>query len=87
MGRLIKSVLAMGVAILALPALAVAQEGATVSGRVTNDAGAPLNSASVFLEGMNIGTLTKEDGRYTFVVPAARGKGQQVTISARLIGY
>ena len=87
MGRLIKSVLAIGVAVLALPAMAVAQEGATVSGRVTNDAGAPLNSASVFLEGMNIGTLTKEDGRYTFVVPAARVKGQQVTISARLIGY
>ena len=36
---------------------------------------------------MNIGTLTKEDGRYTFVVPAARVKGQQVQISARLIGY
>lgn len=87
MGRLVKSVLAMAVAILALPALAAAQEGATISGRVTNESGAPLNSASVFLEGMNLGTLTKDDGRYTFVVPAARVKGQQVTVSARLIGY
>jgi len=87
MGRLVKSVLAIVCALIALPALAAAQEGATISGRVTSEAGAPLNSANVFLEGMNIGTLAKEDGRYTFVVPAARVKGQQVTVTARLIGY
>jgi TonB-linked SusC/RagA family outer membrane protein len=87
MGRNVRSVLAIVCALIALPALAAAQEGATISGRVTSEAGAPLNSANVFLEGMNIGTLAKEDGRYTFVVPAARVKGQQVTVTARLIGY
>jgi TonB-linked SusC/RagA family outer membrane protein len=87
MGRIVRSVLAIVCALVVLPAMAAAQEGATISGRVQSESGAPLNSASVFLEGMNIGTLTKEDGRYTFVVPAARVKGQQVAISARLIGY
>jgi TonB-linked SusC/RagA family outer membrane protein len=87
MGRIARSVLAIVAALVAVPALAAAQEGATISGRVTSEAGAPLLSASVFLEGMNIGTLTKEDGRYTFVVPSARVKGQQVTVTARLIGF
>jgi len=87
MGRLVRSAVALVCAVALLPAWAAAQEGATISGRVTSDAGAPLNSASVFLEGMNIGSLTKEDGRYTFIVPAARVRGQSVTVTARLIGF
>ena len=87
MRRLVRSVLAIVCALIAVPTLAAAQEGATISGRVTAETGAPLNSASVFLDGMNIGTVTKEDGRYQFVVPAARVQGQQVTLTARLIGY
>ncbi len=87
MGRLSRFALALVCALAALPALASAQGGTTVAGRVTSDAGVPLNSASVFIEGMSIGTLTKEDGRYSFIVPAARATGQQVTITARLIGF
>jgi TonB-linked SusC/RagA family outer membrane protein len=36
---------------------------------------------------MGIGTVTREDGRYTLVVPAARANGQTATLVARLIGY
>ncbi|HJU87759.1 MAG TPA: SusC/RagA family TonB-linked outer membrane protein [Gemmatimonadaceae bacterium] len=75
------------VALAVLPAMAAAQDGATVSGRVTSDAGAPLASAAVTLQGMNIGTLTREDGRYSISVPAARVTGQQVTVQAQLLGY
>lgn len=87
MGRFVRALFALVCAAVLLPGMAAAQEGATISGQVTSEAGAPLASASVFLEGMNIGTLTRDDGRYSFVVPAARVRGQQVTITARLIGY
>lgn len=86
MGRFVRSAIAIACATALLPAMAAAQ-GTTVSGRVTSAAGAPLNSASVFIEGMSIGSLTDADGKYTFSVPSARAKGQQVTLTARLIGF
>lgn len=63
------------------------QQEAVISGRVTSEAGAPLPFASVFIEEIRQGTLTGNDGTYRLVVPAARATGQQVTLSARLIGY
>ena len=87
MGRSVRSVIAVAAALFALPALAAAQEGVVVSGRVTSDAGAPLASASVLVEGMGVGTITRDDGRYSFIVPAARAHGQQAQLTAKLIGY
>ena len=84
MRPLVRSVLGAVCAVMLLPAFATAQQGATISGRVTSEAGTPLASVSVFVEGMNIGTLTREDGAYTFVVPGARATGQQASITARL---
>ncbi|MGQ0537565.1 MAG: carboxypeptidase regulatory-like domain-containing protein, partial [Gemmatimonadaceae bacterium] len=60
------------VAALFGPALLAAQEAATISGRVTNESGAPVAFAGVFLEGMAIGAQTRENGNYSIVVPAAR---------------
>ena len=88
MGRSVRSVMAFVLAMLALPALAAAQEAVTITGTVTSVEGnAPLNSASVTVEGLNVVALTREDGRYTLVIPAARAHGQTATITARLIGY
>jgi len=87
MGRFVRSAIAIACAAALLPSFAAAQGATTVSGRVASDAGAPLASASVFIEGMNIGSLTDENGNYTFQVPAARVKGQQVALTARLIGF
>jgi TonB-linked SusC/RagA family outer membrane protein len=36
---------------------------------------------------MGVGTITRDDGRYSFVVPAARAHGQQAQLTAKLIGY
>jgi TonB-linked SusC/RagA family outer membrane protein len=72
---------------LALAATAAHAQGTTITGAVRSDAGTPLASASVLLEGMGIGTVTREDGRYTLVVPAARANGQTASLVARLIGY
>ncbi len=79
--------LAGALAVAVLPAFAAAQQGATVTGRVTAEGGAPLSGATVFIDGFNIGSTTDENGRYSFQVPAARVNGQSVTITARRIGY
>src|SRR6476469_6285765 len=68
------------------PGLLAAQQGVTISGRVTNDAGAPLSLASVYIEALGLGTQTAEDGRYQLTIPAARGTGQQVSLGVRAIG-
>ena len=88
MGRSVRSVIAVVCALIALPALAAAQDAVTITGRVTSaEGGAPLGTASVTVEGLGAVTLTRDDGRYTLVIPAARAHGQQATIVARLIGY
>ncbi len=40
----------------------------TISGKVTDDAGAPLANVSVQVKGANVGTLTKDDGTYSLSV-------------------
>ena len=73
-------------ALLALPPLASAQEPATITGRVTS-AGQPLGQVEVAIPTMGLGALTRDDGRYTIVVPAARVSGQSVQLLARRLGY
>ncbi len=62
-------------------------QGTNISGRVTNEAGAPLAGASVFIPSLNLGSQTNDAGRYTFVVAGARAAGQTVTLTARVIGF
>jgi TonB-linked SusC/RagA family outer membrane protein len=82
----VRLLVAAGIAVL-LPASAAAQEGATVTGRVTSDAGVPLAYADVAIPQLGVGTITRVDGRYTFIIPAARVQGQQVSLTVRLVGY
>lgn len=42
----------------------------TITGKVTDDKGAPIPNASVVVKGTTVGTTTKEDGTYSLVVPA-----------------
>ncbi|HEX6559617.1 MAG TPA: SusC/RagA family TonB-linked outer membrane protein [Longimicrobiales bacterium] len=73
--------------LLALPAASFAQQ-ATLTGKVTSGSGQPLQSVSVFIQGLNVGTLTDREGAYSFQVPAARfTDGQSVQLIAQLIGY
>ena len=73
-------------ALLAMPASLFAQ-AATIAGHVTSDAGAPLIGVTVSIPGLGVGSTTREDGRYTFTVPASRVTGQSVTLNARRVGY
>src|SRR5207249_8429135 len=53
----------------------------------TGDAGQPLGQVGVAIPSMGLGALSKDDGRYAFVVPGARVSGQAVTLVARRLGY
>ncbi|HEX9704241.1 MAG TPA: TonB-dependent receptor plug domain-containing protein, partial [Gemmatimonadales bacterium] len=78
---------AAGVVVLSGPAALAAQEGATITGRVTSQSGAPVAYATVAIDQLGVGAFTREDGRYTITLPAARALSQVVTLSVRLIGY
>src|SRR5467141_4153491 len=56
-------------AVLALPALVAAQEPATTTECVTSDAGQPLGQVEIAIPAMELGELSKDDGRFTVVVP------------------
>jgi TonB-linked SusC/RagA family outer membrane protein len=47
---------------------AIAQR--TITGQVTDDKGSPLGRVSVTVKGTNAGTVTKDDGTFSLVVPA-----------------
>jgi hypothetical protein len=51
------------------------QSDATITGRVTSEAGQPLQSVSVFISALNTGTLTRADGMYMLIVPAWSAPG------------
>ena len=74
-------------AFLCLPVAAMAQGGATVTGRVTSETGTPVPGAAVTIEGTGMGTVANDAGRYTLNVPPARAQGQRVTLTARSLGY
>jgi TonB-linked SusC/RagA family outer membrane protein len=87
MSNLLRVLTGVGLLLGVLPAAAAAQQGTTVSGRVTNDADAPVQGASVAIAALGVGTYTNAEGRYSFIVPAAKATGQNVSIAARRIGY
>ena len=83
----IRTLLALAAVVVAVPAAAHAQGPATITGRVTNETGTPVNGVSVYLEGLKLGSVTDEAGRYTIVVPEARVTNAPATLTARLIGF
>jgi TonB-linked SusC/RagA family outer membrane protein len=87
--RLTVGALALAIApvLLLVPAWLSAQQSAIISGRVTSDAGAGVVGASVLIEGLNVGSTTDEQGRYSFSVPSARVQGQTVRLTARRLGF
>jgi TonB-linked SusC/RagA family outer membrane protein len=84
--RLRQAALALG-ALVVLPTIVGAQEPATLTGRVTSEAGQPLASAGVIIEQLGAGGVTRPDGSYTIVIPGARVPSEPVTVTARLVGY
>ncbi|HEY7188507.1 MAG TPA: carboxypeptidase-like regulatory domain-containing protein, partial [Vicinamibacterales bacterium] len=72
---------------MTVPAWLTAQSGLTITGQIKSNTGGPLANANVFIQGLNLGASSREDGQYTIVVPAAQATGQATTLVARRLGY
>src|SRR5437667_1577329 len=87
MALFVRRALAAAGFVVCLPVAAPGQESVTITGRVTSDAGPPLALAEVSIPALGLGALTKEDGRYTILVPGARVTAQPVTVTARRLAF
>jgi TonB-linked SusC/RagA family outer membrane protein len=86
--RKLSWLLGLLVVVALVPGILPAQDATTITGRVTSDVDAPISGAAVSIAALNIGTLTRADGSYMLIVPAARvPAGQQVQVTAQIIGY
>jgi len=81
-----KCLKALAVVLLAAAAPAAAQD-AILRGTVTSDRGDVVQVAAVQLPELNLQVLTGASGQYTFVIPAARVRGQSVALRIRSIGF
>ena len=68
------------IAVLITPVFA--QQGITVTGRITDDTGEPLPSVNVVVKGTTLGMVSNMDGTYSLVVP-----GRESILSFSFIGY
>jgi TonB-linked SusC/RagA family outer membrane protein len=77
-----------GVMVAGAAEVARAQGAVTVTGLVRTGEGAPLSDVSIEVRPLQAGGITRADGRYNIVIPAARqAGGRQVTVFARRLGY
>ena len=60
---------------------------ATITGRVTSEAGAAVGGAFVTLPGLGLATVTNEAGMYRLVVPEAQVTNREETLRVERIGY
>lgn len=78
-----RRLIAVLVAAALAPVSLLAQEAATVTGRVTNNQGQAEAGVLVRIESLNVGASTGADGNYRLVIPGARIRaGQPVQIAA-----
>ncbi|MEP6729225.1 MAG: SusC/RagA family TonB-linked outer membrane protein [bacterium] len=77
----------VALALTAVAGSANAQGGALITGKVTNEQGAPVASANVFIQALNANTITNANGVYSLAIPVTQTNGQQALLTARYIGY
>lgn len=90
MFNVVRRALALAVLAAASPGWVAAQgqqPPTAVSGRVQTEGGVGVAGLQVFIPDLNVGSLTRADGTYNFTVPAARARGQVVTLTVRGIGF
>src|ERR1039457_3964247 len=69
-----------------IPAMVFAQ-GATITGKITDDNQVPLVGANVTINALNVSIGSNTAGQYTITIPGARVAGQSVVLGVRAIGY
>ncbi|NUP57171.1 MAG: hypothetical protein HOQ19_15165, partial [Gemmatimonadaceae bacterium] len=85
--RRIRALAACGLVLLvSIASRAHAQEAVTLTGHVSS-ASMPLRGATVQIPQLDLSTTTDANGRYSFIIPSSRVRGQTVTITARYLRY
>lgn len=84
--RRVLSLTPAALALLLMASVASAQS-VVFSGRVTAQNGQPLAGASVGIPDLGVGSIAREDGRYSFTVEESRVRNRTVNLTARFIGY
>ena len=69
-----------------VPAMVFAQ-GASITGKVTDDNSVPLVGANVTIDALNASVGSNTAGQFTITVAGARVSGQSVVLRVRAIGY
>lgn len=75
------------VPLVVVAAAPLAAQDAIIRGTVTSDRGEAVQVASVQIPELTVQVFTGADGRYSLLVPAARVRGQTVTLRVRAIGH
>lgn len=75
-----------GLFIFLVPFVLLAQTEIT-GGITDSNTGEPLAGSNVFVDALNVGAATDAEGNYSFVIPAAQVRGQEVKVTVRYIGY
>ena len=75
----------VGTGLAFTPAVAHAQ--AVITGRVTSEAGAPLQSANIVITELNLSVGTDAAGSYTINIPQGRVSGQAIVVRVRAFGH
>jgi TonB-linked SusC/RagA family outer membrane protein len=73
--------------LLGLFAVQDAQAQTVITGRVTNEQGAPIPGANVAIPSLRVGGQADANGTYRFTVPSEQANGQSVTVTGRYIGF
>jgi len=78
---------AFGLVMPTAPAQATAADSATVTGRVTSDAGAPIAAAIVSIPSLRLSSTTNDAGVYRIQVPPDRFVARGDTLRVTRLGY
>ena len=73
--------------LIAVPAASAQTQSAVITGKVTSEAGQPIDQANVYINDLSVSIATNAQGVYTITIPAARVQGQAVNLRVRAIGY
>lgn len=73
--------------LIAVPAARAQTQSAVITGKVTSEAGQPIDQANVYINEMSISVATNAQGAFTITIPAARVQGQAMNLRVRAIGY
>jgi len=82
--RVLQAIVALAIA---LPLARAQSQNAIITGKVTSEAGQPVEAANVYITDLSVSVGTNAAGNYTINIPAARVNGAKFNLRIRAIGH